>query len=337
VGERTGQKDGHVGIAWSDLLEAHVAALGTLTAVAWKLIEFGDDVASIERALRRLRGRGQHDGGVWGQRVLRVLGIPQAIEARVRWLALYHSPFTDLPVALCKDQVRLWDRPPVSESRARAYIQLGHASCALRERRFDDAAADVAKTHAALAGLPASYDDARVEVLLVEAYVTSRAWLRERVRPDDVPRDTRGAIAALLDRAGATLAASHDISPPDRACFAARLADQRGFQLNKAGDYAGARALFEALPDGVHPFASYRREAGLAYAAWKLGDPAGAATLVRRAIDHAGDGGYTRLRAMGLLLLARIANDAGALARARAIAERLEDAELVARVERAQT
>ena len=56
-----------------------------------------------------------------------------------------------------------------------------------------------------------------------------------------------------------------------------------------------------------------------------------------RACEHAGDGGYTRLRAMGLLLVAQVQGRPGgdaARARARAIARRLGDGELLARADR---
>ena len=62
VVEPTGQDPGHAaGFTWADLLAALVAVHGTLSAVAWRLVELapGDDIASIERALRRLRSRGQ--------------------------------------------------------------------------------------------------------------------------------------------------------------------------------------------------------------------------------------------------------------------------------------
>jgi hypothetical protein len=68
VSGRAGQNPGHAhdgppaGYTWADRIEALVASHGTLTQVAWKLIERSDateDVASVERALRRLRTRGQ--------------------------------------------------------------------------------------------------------------------------------------------------------------------------------------------------------------------------------------------------------------------------------------
>lgn len=318
------------GLSWAELIGALVESYGTLTAVAWRLIEHaeGDDVASVERALRRLRTRGQRDGGAWGQRVLRVFGVPASIEARLRWMGLHHSPFNDLPIALCLDQLRLWDRPPVATSRARVWLHLGHASCALRARRLDDARAHVARSNAALAALPAGYDDARVEAALIEGFTASR----EAVGVTDVGRH--------LDRAMARLAAA-SLPASDRACFEARLADQRAYQLNRAGELHAALALYQALPEReVHPFASYRRDAGLAYGHHRLGERARALQLAQRACQHAGDGGYVRLRAMGLLLIARIAGateeGATALRRAAAIAERLDDSELRERASRAE-
>jgi hypothetical protein len=302
---------GHIpGLSWGELIGELVSAHGTLSAVAWKLVAHaeGDDVASIERALRRLRTRGMRDGGVWGQRVLRVFGVPAPVEDRLRWMGLYHSPFNDLPVEMCLDQLRLWDHPPISESRARAWIRLGFASCALRSRRFDDAIAHCARV--------TGDDAAQIERALIEAYVASRT-------ADPMP---------VLARAAELLAAAQ-LSPDDRACFEARLVDQRAYQASRAGDHRCALALYERLPTGdVHPFASYRRDAGRAGALARLGERESALELARRAIDHAGDGGYTRLRAMGLLLLAKIAGDRDALARARAIALRLGDQELVSRV-----
>lgn len=323
------------GLSWAELIGALVESYGTLTAVAWRLIEHaeGDDVASVERALRRLRTRGQRDGGSWGQRVLRVFGVPAAVEARLRWMGLYHSPFNDLPIALCLDQLRLWDRPPVAASRARVWLHLGHASCALRARRMGDARAHVARSNEALAALPASYDDARLEAALIEGFTASRAAELDEAR--EVDRE----VSRHLDRAVARLAAA-SLPAADRACFEARLADQRAYQLNRAGELPAALALYQALPErDVHPFASYRRDAGLAYGHHRLGDRDRALQLAQRACQHAGDGGYVRLRAMGLLLIARIVGPSeeglAALGRAAAIAERLDDPELRERVRRA--
>lgn len=320
--DSSGQEPGHAaGFTWDDLLTALAEQHGTLAAVAWRLVEHapGDDVASIQRALRRLRTRGHQDGGVWGQRLLRVFGVPASVESRVRWMGLYHSPFGDLPLPLCVDQLRLWDNPPVSTSRARVWLHLGHASCALRRRDLADAATHLARADAALAGLT-DRDDARVEISLARAFLAS-----QRGEPVDLESAARELAAA-------------ELAAPDAACFHARLVDQQAWQINRAGDHAAALALYAALPDvDVHPFASYRRDAGRAFGMLRLGRRDDALRLAHQAIDHAGDGGYTRLRAMGLMLAARIQgpqDGAATLARARAIARRLEDAELLARVDR---
>src|SRR5262249_50614906 len=201
-----------------------------------------------------LRARGQREGGVWGQRLLRRVGVPRAITERVRWMGLYHSPFNDLPLSLCLDQLRLWDRPPVAETGARLWIELGYASCALRQRRHQAATAHAEAVEATLAGTDADEDAARIELALMRGYLASRAQAPDEVAP---PLDT---VAHPLDRAR--------LQPDDAACFRARLVDQRAFQLNRehrADSDAQALALYRSLPaEDVHPFASYRRDAGLA-------------------------------------------------------------------------
>jgi hypothetical protein len=127
----------------------------------------------------------------------------------------------------------------------------------------------------------------------------------------------------------------------------ARLVDQRAYLLNRRATdetHARALALYQALPSAdLHPFASYRRDAGLAYGYHRAGRADEALACARRACEHAGDGGYTRLRVMGLLLQARVLHATGdaatrgtLVARAHAIATRLEDDELLGRVARAQ-
>ena len=334
-GQNSGQTPGDdtppVGWGWREYLQAITDEHGTLTAVAWKLLEQGEgpeDVASVERALRRLRERGQRDGGVWGQRLLRRFGVPRAIEDRLRWMGLYHSPWNDLPIPLCEDQLRLWDQPPVASSRARVWIELAAASVALRRRDFEAAGrklAGAARTLATAGPDAAPRADARVEVALARAYLESRTAQGPQVE-------------ASLDEAAQALADTR-IAAEDRACFAARLVDQRAFQHNRSGAYEAALALYAALPrEDVHPFASYRRDAGLAFGYLRLGQHEAARQHALRACEHAGDGGYTRLRVMALIMLARVEGGAVAaelLARARAIALRLGDHELQLRVTRA--
>ncbi len=321
-----------VGWGWREYLSALTKMHGTLAAVAWKLIERGDgpdDVASVERALRRLRERGQRDGGVWGQRVLRRFGMPRAIEDRLRWMGLYHSPFNDLPMALCEDQLRLWDQPPVSVSRARVWLELAAASVALRKRAFDEARAKLEAAEKTLS-LPFRETekpvDAYIETALVRAYLESRTGTSESVLA------SLQQAERTLDAGGAALSAS------DRACFQARWVDQHAFYRNRQGDHTGALELYRALPAAdVHPFASYRREAGLAFGCLRSGDLHAARQHALSACEHAGDGGYTRLRVMALIMLARIEGEPGAgpiLDRAQAITTRLGDEELQLRLTR---
>ncbi|MFO0576765.1 MAG: hypothetical protein U1A78_22405 [Polyangia bacterium] len=323
--EQTSPQPPPLGFTWADYLGAVIAVEGTLTAVAWKLVSAGgpEDVASIERALRRLRERGQRDGGAWGQRLLRAFPVPRAVEERLRWMGLYHSPFSDLPLELCIDQLRLWDRPPLSESRARVWLQLGHASTALRQRAFDAAGAALGRA----AAVQSPPEAARIELSLARAYLESRIGSSE-------------GVARQLDLAERELRAAppESLGAEDRACFAARLVDQRAFQHNRAGEHAAALALYRSLPESdAHPFASYRRDAGLAYGCLRTGLRDEALRYARRACDHAGDGGYTRLRVMALILSARVEGLPAATAtlqRAEAIAGRLGDLELIARVAR---
>ena len=50
--------------------------------------------------------------------------------------------------------------------------------------------------------------------------------------------------------------------------------------------------------------------------------------------EHAGDGGYVRLRVMALILMSRLEPPEPILSRAEAIAARLGDSELLARIQR---
>jgi hypothetical protein len=240
-------------------------------------------------------------------------------------MGVYHSRFADLPLSLCLDQLRLWDRPPVSESRARVWVELGLAGAALRGKDLVDAAVRVRRARAVASPGAA----ARVELALVEAFLDSERGDRDRA--------ARG-----LEDAGRLLEQG-EIPAVDRACLHARWIDQRAYQKNHPGegrapDLEGALALYGSIrQEDVHPFVSYRRDAGLAYGRWRLGDREAAVGLAESACRHAGDGGFVRLRAMALHLLARIlGEDAGASARARAlaIARHLEDEALLGRLAR---
>jgi hypothetical protein len=309
----------HHGFDWGDYVTWLVAREGSLSAVAERLCAaraWTDDRASIERALRRLRDRGDRDGGLWGARCLTAFGLPDALERRARWIGSYHSRFTDMPVALCEDLVRLWDRAPFNTSpTVLAWIALAHASCTLRSARIDDATPHLRRARAAIGSADAA---ARSELLLTEAFVASR---------NDPSR-----VDARLDEAASVIATVDDAA--ERRCLHARQVDQVAWQWNKgrrgAPAPATAEALYRTLDDeGAPPFARCRRASGLAYCRYKLGAHDEAIALARAACDHAGNGGHLRLRAMSLQMLARVTNDPheadDARSRALAIASQLDD------------
>ena len=234
-----GAFDWHAYVAWL------VASHGTLAAVAASLAEKRgntEDVLSIERGLRRLRGRGTRVGGSWGTRCLRHFGLPTGIESRVRWMGHYHSRFTDLPRSICIDLLRPWQRAPITESPAWAWVQLGLASVALRGRYVVEAEGHLSQAEAVAGG------QAKAEALLIRAFIDSRRrpdqvmdWLDEaETRIRELPRDE------------------------DRACMWARLVDQRGSQLNlRSKDPEAAEALYASLPRVGPPFVQVRRHNGL--------------------------------------------------------------------------
>jgi hypothetical protein len=310
-----GQVSGHPG--WDTWLEGLVREHGSWTAVAERLVAargHQDELASVERALRRLRGRGALPGGVWGRRLLAAFGPPADVTARLRFMGSYHSRFVDLPVPLCADLLRLWDRPPASESReGRAWLALARGSLALRERRYDDAAA-------AFASVRAEDPAAAAEAALGTARLATRGDPHRMPDSLDVAED-----------------AIRGVTGPDHANLAARLAGQRAWVFNRRGEPARGEALHRALPDGpeVPAFARARRENGLAYARHAAGDPGSALAHARASARAAGDAGHVRLRAMALLMIARVAAGTPeadeARARARAIAMELQDAVLLGR------
>ncbi|MGZ3421678.1 MAG: hypothetical protein ACXVEE_27630 [Polyangiales bacterium] len=308
------------GLDWGALVDHWVEEHGSLAELALRLsLAEGIDAdrESVERALRRLRLRGRRDGGEYGQRLLRAFGVPRDVEARVKWMGVYHSRFTDLPVSLCIDQLRVWNRPPVSESRARVWIELGLATAAVRAGDRERA-----RIHLGQAELAPSGAAARVEQRLLGAFLD------------------RQRATALLDEAEGMLA-DPELSRDERTCLLARSLDQRAYQVlhSKAPDFERARRLYEAIPRGdVPPFVLAKRESGLAYVCFRTGDSAAARAHAEAASRHAGDGGFVRLRLSYLGLLAHIVGEGeGADAiRERAVraARLIEDEEIVARLTR---
>lgn len=323
-----------IGLTWRVYVERLAERAGGFTALAEALVramgdraELPDDLLSIEKGLRRLARRGNQPGGQYGRWLLRHLGVPEDIERWARWLAQYHRRFTDLPLTLRLEQLRLWDRPPFAESRLAAWTHVGLASVHLRRR--EDVVARLrlerARDAAAKAG-PAAV----AEVALLDAYVATNDGERARAE-------------ARLDEAERAIAAD-GVDGDDRACLRARLVAQRAYHLTSpapggVADVAGAQALFESIDDGLElPFVAFRRDNGLAYCAWKQGDVARGVELARRACTHAGDGGFVRFRVLALNLQARMleGSDAGRAARARAVrlARALEDEDLLAKASR---
>lgn len=319
------------GLDWGSYVAWLVERQGSLAAVAERLSAhraYRDDAASVERALRRLRVRGRKPGGLWGDRALACFGLPGAVEQRARWMGAYHSRFTDLPVAVCDDLLRKWEAPPAGDAPGlRAWFALAWSTRALRVADRALAAVHLQRARGAWAH---AAPDARVELVLAEAFVASR--------------EERSAVPAMLDGAEALL---REVSEGDDAlCLRARLVDQRAYELNHARegrgpDHRAAEALYLSLPEQGPPFALCRKYSGLAYGAWKLGRPDEAVAHAKYAVTCAGDGGHLRLRAMALQMLARVAGahsaeGAEAHARAVALARSLDDEALRLRFEAAQ-
>jgi hypothetical protein len=318
------------GLSWADYVARWVSDRGGWVPLADELIfragessSIPGDPHTVERGLRRLARREHRPGGQYGRWMLRYFGFTTPVARWLAWMGQYHSRFADLPSALRLEQLVLWNRPPVSESRLACWIHIGLAS--VYERMLDDHGVEQwlarAERRASAAG-----SAAEIEVAL----------FRGRLETDAGCRD---AAAALYDRAEGLLDAT-DLEPGDALPYRARLADQRAYHLTKpidgAPDHEGARALYTSIADEPYiPFVSFRRAAGLAYCAWKLGDAGEAERLARLAADHAGDGGLVRMRVMALNMLSRVLGPGRAhevRARAARMAALLEDEELARRV-----
>jgi len=239
-------------------------------------------------------------------------------------MGAYHSRFTDLPVSVCEDLVRLWDHPPTTERREdRAWLALARTTILLRKNDFAAAHTELTRAEKDLSVAP---EEARVEAALALAFIASRS------APETV-HVLLATVTPLLSRVS---------SGDDRACLLARYIDQQAYSLGtKDGgkeDGAAREAMYRKIPvENAPPFALCRRANGLAYALWKQGKKDEAAAHAREAATHAGDGGHVRMRAMALAMLARILRgeeaDRASL-RAKEISRRLEDETLRTRFEK---
>jgi len=322
-----------VGLTWALYVEQLVQTHGGMTALADELIrraqqssEVPEDPQSVEKGLRRLARREHRPGGQYGRWLLRCFGVPSRVEDFARWLAQYHSRFADLPTSVRLAQLRLWDRPPVSESRAAAWVHVGLASVA---HRLADLSGCRERLAMAINAAERTGSPALVEAKLLAA----------RLATDD---GKRVDAARFLEEASAALATTAH-SRADQLCYRARIIQQRGYHLTKplagqAADVRGALALFQSIEeDAALPFVAFRKCAGLAYCTWQLGDAGEGARLARLAATHAGDGGFVRFRIMALNLLTRMVQPAEARElnlRAERLARQLEDEDLLQRVTR---
>ncbi len=320
-----------MGLTWAAYIEHFVTELGGWTALCDELIRraAGDadvpvDLKSVEKGLRRLATREHRAGGQYGRWMLRCFGVPSFVEDWARWLAQYHSRFADLPTPLRLEQLRLWDRPPVSESKVAAWINVGLASVF---HRMADLESCRRRLELAAAGAERAGASACAEIKLLEA----------RIATDE---ERRGDAERLFDEVEKLLA-EPTITADDRLCYRARLIGQRAYHLTKPApgdvpDIGAALALFESIEEEQSlPFVCFRRSAGLAYCTWKLGNAAEGARLARLAGDFAGDGGFVRFRIMALNLLSRMVlpDEARVInARAARLAKQLEDEDLLRRV-----
>lgn len=331
-----GHESGHdstppVGFTWERYVEAFVAEFGGWAALgdelsrrASELEGFPTDLQVVEKGLRRLSKRGHKSGGQYGRWMLRYFGVPASLSAWARWMGQLHSRFADLPASLRFEQLSLWDRPPVTESRIASWIHVGLASVLLRMRQDDDT-----RHRLAMAERGASVAGTACELEV--------SLLRAKLATDD---GERPRSEVLFDRCEALLSAD-DLLPDDRRCYHARLVGQRAYHLTRthqgsAEDLHGALALFESIDEEPFlPFVSFRKCNGLAYCHWKLGDVDTGIAFARLAERHAGDGGFVRFRIMALNLLARMLSGPDADAerqRAERLARLLEDEDLLRRV-----
>lgn len=296
-----------LGCTWQRYLEQLTHEHGGWTALTQLLVRRAGphvglpvDPGTIERGLRRLRVRGNAPGGQYGIWLLRHFGVPRPLEDTARWMGQYHSRFADLPLSLREAQLWLWDRPPIAESAAAGWIHLGLASVALHRRELDTAGERLRRV------------DTDVVAAQLEAALLHARLAMDAGRPAEAEPVLDG-VAAGLER----LPAGHE-----RDCYQARWADQRAYHLIHAGPpprLREAARLYRSInARSPSAFALFRRDHGLAYCHWRLGDRDRAVRHARAAVDHAGDAGHLRLRVLALQLLAHIEPGEAATLRRRA-------------------
>lgn len=318
----TGQVSGHpLGLAfsWGQLVDQRIAERGSLAELARHILDIAprgaglsDDPQTTERGLRRLRQHGFAPANRYGRLLLRLYGVPRGVEAMARELGQYHSRMSDLSESLRAEQLRLWDRPPLSES-APVAIWLHIALATHAHRREDQELRDRRLELA--------------ELLLEHGEVAARCELRLFSGRCAQDAGDEAQARAAYDEVEAWLS---ELEGEERACYAARLADQRAYQVcrgwrGERGRLERGLACYEVIPQSEHPFVLFRRAHGRAWCLWKLGRLDQARACAEQAVEQAGDGGYRRFRAMALELRGHIEGGEGGRwrRRARAIEERL--------------
>jgi hypothetical protein len=262
----------------------------------------------VEKGLRRLRRRENAEGDKYGRLLIRTFGLPESQLTWARWMGQYHGRLSDLPVAMRRDQLRLWDRPPLSESPAAIWVHLGLAG--LARRAGDEEAMDRRLELARLQKQAPT--DARLELLLLEAVVAM----------------DRGQELDWVPQAEELLATR----PAEGVSYRARVLDQRAYAAARGwrdhpDRLRAALDLYSEIPDEGDPFPRFRRAHGRAWCLWRMEDE-GALEEANRAVQFAGDAGLMRFRCMALGLRWRIAGLASDGSRAMNLARRLQDERL---------
>ncbi|CAN5417633.1 hypothetical protein BH09MYX1_BH09MYX1_29320 [soil metagenome] len=309
------------GCTWERYVELLVSEAGGWAPLADALIHKArgrgpSDRTTVEKGIRRLAARGQRPGGQYGRLLIESFGVPRVVEDWARWMGQHHSRFADLPVPLREAELLRWNRPPIAESAAASWIQIGLASCALR--RGDALAAIGLLTRAKLRALRTG-GALEAEHLLFDARLL-------RGEGDDASAD------ALLVRAGRVIGS---LSKAEFPAYGARLADQHAYAIlhPTKGEprIADALSVYRSIPELDDPFVAFRRAHGIAYCTWKLGKIKDARVAARAAVEHAGDAGQIRFRVLALDLLSHLVDDEEAESlrgRARRMARALSEGEL---------
>lgn len=307
MADQPGQDSGHplvpLSYRWGQLVEQLSEERGGLSELARYLLDvappgaaLSSDPLTIERGLRRLRQQGNAPGNKYGQLLLRCCGVPRPVMVWARELGQYHSRSSDLPLWLRRDQLRLWDRPPISEApKVAVWIQLALASLA---HRANDHAQLARRMELARLLARRAEPAAQAELCLFDARLA-------------LDQGDRAACGSLLEEAAQRILT---LAGEERACYLARLQDQRAYWASRGwredpSKLALALSHYEAIDadPAAPPFVRFRREHGRAWCLWRMHQLLPARAAASLAIQHAGDGGLLRLRAMALGLAAHIA------------------------------